>query len=567
MAGNHGAFPPAGPHRAQAPALPGVQPGAFRGGPIGQPPAPMYSQPIPPRVTPQGVIGRGPSVEISDVSRDLLTVEGMKEQLTEYAIFRFEKMPAQSRYDDEGSLQMPSWDRAIRARVSGISPRETARQMQRLNRETRTLTDKLKSLSPVLQRQIDAAQELLSSENPDPVNYDWVLVQLDHQLREILPYAPVSRGGLPPTRGHHSRRRPHSRTHGHSKKSYERISLTTFFKRAPKLNADVVMLYEAKKKRWPQNNHIAQTQIQPHLRPGVDSRPLPANVEPLGHGTSFGLNGGRGPSPIVSHPNRTGQADRGSPVNGGTIRPRGNNKGVAAKDDGHLESDSEFSEYSPSDDSLDTQTTPITSQSSGSAPNSRDHRRNHDEVRRPDQNTNTKHGQIPSKHTQYFSVKNGKGVPNTPRRRTSSGEFANDIDAYLAGIRHGAHFGPRPKPRINSAGRSPTSLRRRHTDDLEAGRDWHRGGFDDEISRLRRLSLDDGDDEDDEVVLRRTDSRRRREFDYLLQRGSVMDEDPFDRDLHSHPRYGRKRYQEPYVTDGSDSEYSLPRRSHGVLRR
>lgn len=160
MAENHGALPPNGPHRAQGP------PAGFGGRPVGQPQS-IPQQAIPPRAGLPVDLTRGPSVKISDVSRGLMTVDDMREDLAEYVLFRFEKYPAQSRYDDEGRLQLPTWDKAIRSRVQSMSTGEIKRRIQYLNRKTRTPTDKLRSLSPALQRQIDEATEELTIQNPD----------------------------------------------------------------------------------------------------------------------------------------------------------------------------------------------------------------------------------------------------------------------------------------------------------------------------------------------------------------------------------------------------------------
>lgn len=181
--GSHGAHRP---HVPTGPVSPGSRPLDTQ-----LPPGQLLSG-APRAGLPVNVV-RGRSVEISDVSGDLRTINDMREDLTEYTIFRFEKMSAQNQYDDEGRPQLPTWDRAIRTRVPGISPREIIREIQHLNRNTRNLSDKLKSLSPVLQRQVDKAQEDLALENPDPINYHWVLVQLDHQLREIGPYLIIAR--------------------------------------------------------------------------------------------------------------------------------------------------------------------------------------------------------------------------------------------------------------------------------------------------------------------------------------------------------------------------------------
>ncbi|KAI5860520.1 hypothetical protein GGS23DRAFT_580453 [Durotheca rogersii] len=201
---------------------------------------------------PLDLIG-GPTVEISDVSHDLLTLDDMREELTEYAVFRFDKMPGQGGHDDEGKSQPATWERAIRTRVRGMSPGEIARQILRLNQYSATLGDKLKSLNPILQRQVDRAQEHLAPHNPDPMSYHWVLAQ-------------------------------------------ERISLTAYFKRVPRANVDILSLYQANRR-----GALPQYDLTIRRNPG----PPPGREFPRGGlvlGSNAGRSGGGGPLPPVPYP-------------------------------------------------------------------------------------------------------------------------------------------------------------------------------------------------------------------------------------------------------------------------
>ncbi|KAI0145639.1 hypothetical protein F4776DRAFT_660523 [Hypoxylon sp. NC0597] len=603
MPGNHGVIHLNGQHRPQAP--PGHVPPPGPGGrPAGPPLAPMHQSPAAPRTGFPVNVGRGPSVQISDVSRDLLTIDDMRDQLTEYAIYRFEKMPSQNTYDDDGRLKVPTWERAIRTRVPDMAPRDIVRQIQHLNRDTRNLTDKQKSLSPVLQRQVDAAQEQLALENPDPTNYHWVLVQLDHQLREIAPYVVATGGNHSLFRRRHgsNRRRSYSRTRRHMRRAYERISLTAYFKRTPRPNVDIAMLYEA---RRPRNNHATPPQPQPlpqpHLQtqpqvhhqqnprphPVPDPRGQPPSAGPRG-GAPLGPNGGPGPAPPIPHPNRPGPGNGGNHANNFGDGGRGKSKD-SRRNHNSTESDSEYSDYSLLDGSVDTPMSPNTSQSSGSLSNGRNHGRDHDD-RLPPRNTSTRrdekrHGRVSPKPKQYFDLKNRSRMPHTPGPlpyRPVASPIDIDIDrvrddAYLAGARHereNARISEghrrayrearrlRPRPRVISEIRPPISPYRKHTtnSDPEEFRRRRVVDVDDEISRFGRLSLDDEDIYD--PILRRGDARRRREYEYLLQHGSVLDDDPFDHDVQAYSRHRGRQYQEPYVTDGSESDYSLSPKFH-----
>ncbi|KAI1406980.1 hypothetical protein F5Y13DRAFT_183759 [Hypoxylon sp. FL1857] len=602
MAGNHGAIHLNGPQRPQAPQGHVPLPGAGSR-PAGPPLAPIHQPPAAPRVGFPADMGRGPAVQISDVSRDLLTIDGMRDQLTEYAIFRFEKMPVQNTYDDDGRLRVPTWERAIRTRVPDMAPTEIARQIRHLNRDTRNLTDKRKSLSPVLQRQVDAAQEQLALENLDP-NYHWVLVQLDHQLREIVPYVTAAGGNNSLFRRRHgsNRRRSYPRTSGHTRRAYERISLIAYFKRTPRPNVDIAMLYEA---RRPRNNHMVPSHPQPPLQlqpqghqqphpqpqpqphPGPNPRAQPPSARPR-DGVPPGPNGVRTPAPAVSHAQRPGPG----PGPGHGVSPIiniGNDSRGGAKGGGRnhndIESDSEYSEYSSSDGSVVTQMSPNTSQSSGSLSNGRSRGRDHNDPLRTQATAGRRdeNRHVSPKHKQYFDTPNGPRMLHTPgpppRPPVASPidiERVRD-DAYLAGARDARENAriseqqrayrearrSRPRPHIIPETRTPILPYRRHSSNSDPEVLRRRGDFDDEIRRFGRLSLDDEDGYDS--VLRHGDPRRRREYEYLMQHGSVLDDDPFDRDApSSYSRHSGKRYQEPYVSDGSDSEYSL---SPGGSRR
>lgn len=518
-------------------------------------------------------LARGPSVVISDVSRDLKTVDDMRSELTEYAIFRFEKMQVQNRYDDDGTPPVSSWEQAIRTQVLGMSLRETARQIQRLNRDTRPLADKLKTISPVLQRQIDAAQ--LTLQNPDSMNYEWNFTQIDHQLREVDPYA-AARENHPSHGKHHgsTKKRYHSRTSGHRRKSYERISLTAYFKRTPKPNVDIPALYEAKKKlSFPNNSHSA------HPSTSNDLRPPPVGPRPTGGAAPVGPNGAHSAvSPPAAHPGKLGPGEGGNLARNVAFG-NGQNREEAFRNHNTMRRELGYSDGSSSDESFDTQATPATSISSGSFNNYENHRRHpgDDWIRagngngRRDEN---EQGRNPPRHhaipEQQYSPKNEPRLSSTPGRHPPlprvSGITIDRVrdDAYLVGIRDGRGDAwlaqqralqeaqrLRPKPRIIQEVRP---LNRRHMSHPEPERFDRREYLDDEINRFNRLSLDAEDGYD--AMFRRADARRRREFEYLLQRGSVLDDDPFDKGTFSYAREGRRRYREPYVTDDSDTDLS-----------
>ncbi|KAI2636600.1 hypothetical protein GGS26DRAFT_502742 [Hypomontagnella submonticulosa] len=601
MAGNQGFVHLSGPGAPNGPSKPqGSAPhpaGPGGGRPAGPPPGNIPQQSGPPRSGFQSRRTGYPSVEISDVSRDLLTIDDMREDLTEFAIYRFEKMPVQRKYDDEGTLKRATWDQALRTRVSGLSQREITRQIQHLNRDTRALTDKLKSLSPVLQRQIDAAQEHLvaSLDDREATYYQWVLVQLDHQLKEIFPYITTAGGNHSLPRGHHgsTRRRSYSGTSRNKgrPRAFERVSLMAYFKKAPRPNVDIPMLYEAKKRSLNQQNGPGPQQHHPQQHLGQDPRGPGQGVGSQG---AVGPNGGRGggggggggggiPPPPRAPPN--GPQGGGKPPNNTAFGNGGRGKGGLGKHNNPNNRESDTEEYSSSDASLDSQLTPGTSLSSGS--------RGQGGARVPLKNMGGMRGQngygqaSPKRHEKpepIFDFRDGPRMPSVPGQHlpprpplTPPLDYnrARD-DAYLAGIRAGRDderfaqqralreaWHSRPRPRVISAGRPPDSPYRGRMTSSEAGGYRRLGDLDDEISRLDRLSLDD--DEGYERVLRREEARRRREYDDLEQRGSVLDDDPFISDRPAYLKRGG-RYREMFVTDESDSDYTISPRNRREYR-
>ncbi|KAI0114689.1 hypothetical protein F4814DRAFT_448523 [Daldinia grandis] len=584
MGENYSALPPNPSHRGQGP----IPPTGFGGRPVGQlqTSMPMPQQTVPPRAGLPVDMARGPSVKISDVSLGLMTVDDMKEDLAEYVLFRFEKYPAQSRYDDEGRLQLPTWDKAIRSRVQSMSTGEIKRRIQYLNRKTRTPIDKLRSLSPALQRQIDEATEELTLQNSDPVNYRWVLVQLDHQLAEIDSYMIVAEGKQLQPRIHHGgpRRREHREMNGNKPRSFKRISLTAYFKRVLKAEADIPALYEAKRRMlFSQNNHITRPHPQPQPRPQLhhasNPRIPPVGPDPVEDGLPLGSNGNR-PQPVPTRPTGSGPGPgTRHPTINDTAAGSGEKQKAAGIKHNRLGSDSGYSDCL-SDGSFDGQLTPDTSYSSESLNRDRNRRPAHNKGHVSVRSLSTRHDvnrlgrglhKHHMNHNNHFDIKDGVRMPSTlgpllPHMTSPIDIDRATDDAYLAGVLRGRSdaqmaqqrarreaWYSRPSPRIISGAKSLAAPYRRHVSTSD-----RRGDIYEELSRLNRLSLEDEDAYD--AVLQGVDGRRRREFEYFMQEGSVLEDDPFDRETPSYPRHSGRQYEESYATDGCGSEFGLPRR-------
>ncbi|KAI0911468.1 hypothetical protein F4823DRAFT_636411 [Ustulina deusta] len=225
----------------------------------------------------------GPAVQISDISRDLFSESDMKEELTDYIVFRFEKMTDKDGLDDYGQPKWPSWEKAIRIEERSISKQVAANKVRQLNKSTKNVLDKKTSLPSPLKRQIDLALDYLMNREPDVANFHWFLAQIDHQLRPIEPYYTLgSDHHYTSARKHRSstaypflsKRRCHlgrsSRRHK-KKKAYERLSLTAYFQRVPRQGADIPRLWKEKRRglegmyqAYPAAMHNAFPQQQPN---------------------------------------------------------------------------------------------------------------------------------------------------------------------------------------------------------------------------------------------------------------------------------------------------------------
>ncbi|KAI1504228.1 hypothetical protein F5X99DRAFT_406298 [Biscogniauxia marginata] len=555
-------------------------PGAQHAGPGRFPPAPSRG------ILPVDMRG-GPAIQVVDVRQDFLSEADMADQLTEYVIYRFEKMPERE-YDDDGQPLRPTWDKAIRSQVRTMSQKETARRIRYLDRHSQSLVVKRNSLSLALQRQIDKAQQQLASTDPDLMNFQWVLAQIEHQLKAIdtctVTRVPQCQCAVPRKHCSLSKRRPKPCGHRSSKKkkkTYERISLTTYFKRIPRPEAHIPTL-------WANRRRMASAGQTPAPQP-PPNQPRPPPPPPAGGPPQGGGPGG----PPRSRPGGPGPVGPGGPPahggkggKGGKGDHRGHHDGknkengvIVLTEESESEPDAVFS--SPDESSG----TPATSQSSGSRDG------HHGRRGRPRREKPEFYGVDPSRNCAWqHHILGGRPMPMSPPPPPPPPPPPTLSDcnlerAYLEGMRHGEMGGRRPPPprftRAHQVPINPADLHYRR--DLVIDDDYPGGG---NIPRFAHLSLDDSDDYDAE--LRRHGGRetagrrrRRREFEYPHPHplhGSIMSGDPFaesgsgSSSLSSFPREARRprrggggggeygiRYEAPHYIEVDDSLHGARR--------
>ncbi|KAI1337999.1 hypothetical protein F5Y15DRAFT_139880 [Xylariaceae sp. FL0016] len=526
------------------------------GGPGGQrpPPPPQGGgrppqgfPPAPPRELLPTELNQGPFTRTIDVTPR--TEADFLEELTEYLLYRFEKLPERNKYDDYGRPVLPTWDKAVRTQECGMSQKDIIKQIRMMNRHHAPVMDKRNSLSPGLQRQLDSTLQELMSREYDLINYQWVLEQIDHQLRPIDPYLVTGMRAPATSRRPHGRsahhgstsrsshqqlagRRPaqNSRYHRGNKRPMERVSLTAYFKRVPRPEANIYALYDAKK-------HMYFMQQNP--MPMVPGGGRPPGSPPPINGPKSGP-GGAGGAPIGKGPAGKGPAKKGSPVMKMKMPPK-------VMRESESDTDSCSSRGSSSSRSTSTRMTPTSSQSSCASDKhgnrGQTHHKNHGRGRTPSRNRG---GQA-----KYFGVgvhddrafDNGPrlphGVPFTPAMPQTGVEEEIERareDAYIAGRRDersDALFVEdimrdetrRAKPRVVQTRTPPPLFRARtvaiHPEEFHRQRDL---GDDFDMPRFTNLSLEDSDYEAD---FRREDARRRRMYEYRAHNGSILSEDPF----------------------------------------
>ncbi|KAK8101076.1 hypothetical protein PG999_011450 [Apiospora kogelbergensis] len=239
---------------------------------------PMPPPPPPPEAIPVELRFNRPRVEVTDVSESFMTPAEMAAKCTEYAAFRFEKCSSNSRSSnnndyysrqaldrDEDYTTKSSWGQAVRTAIHDQPQQELAREVRRLNMQTNHVVAKKKDLGPVLQRQLDRTIGDLTASEHDPANFQWTLAQIDHQLRQ-----------------------------------YERVSLTAYFKRAPRPDVDVNALLQHRK-RLQAMTQAGAFSHQQDPRAGHQGQGVPIRGHPPGPPGPPGQQRPPGPPPPPPH--------------------------------------------------------------------------------------------------------------------------------------------------------------------------------------------------------------------------------------------------------------------------
>ncbi|KAK2029883.1 hypothetical protein LX32DRAFT_587717 [Colletotrichum zoysiae] len=123
-------------------------------------------------------------VERSDLRSERMTDADAREALSEYAVYRFEKVNDANEIDDEGYPVKPTWENVTRTEVRDLSKPTITRNIRQLNEEGKSVMQKKLDLTAAQQRQIEKAQNDLETHNPDKRFY-YTLQQIDSKTRKL----------------------------------------------------------------------------------------------------------------------------------------------------------------------------------------------------------------------------------------------------------------------------------------------------------------------------------------------------------------------------------------------
>lgn len=306
----------------------------------GPPPQPNAAQAAPApnnQAPPQVLRDRQPrhGVQISDLRRDNMSEADAREALSSIVVIRMEKAYSPNDLDREGKPRLPTWDRVARTEETDVSQHVAVRSVKRLDKTSPDIARKKRDLPTAVQRQIEKTQEFLEDEDPDS-RYSYVLIQLDSKFQRIEKTNPLydtycsekaldqcyakkkkkntkkskCKAGLFDFVWIEPCRRP---------KKLERVTVTTYFRRAPRQEVDAMKMFKEKEKqKFKGQPSVLQTPRPPGHPPSA-----PAPAQPLGQANPSNVNNTpRVPHPTpVAAPPATPSKPPAKPVDAGTPTP------------------------------------------------------------------------------------------------------------------------------------------------------------------------------------------------------------------------------------------------------
>lgn len=194
--------------------------------------------------------------EQSDLRGENLTEEEYREFLTEYIIYRFEKVGSHVVANSNDDQVQGSWANCTRRRLPTVDKQEAKKEINNLNREDRrkgrSLLEKQMSLSSIQQDQLKKLESDLSSNAQLDSRFQIILTQIHYTLRPIVgKHESISR-----------RRNATKRKVREKKKRSERTSITAYFKRCPQPEQVPSLLYRQIQLEKHQGQHMQDRQTR-----------------------------------------------------------------------------------------------------------------------------------------------------------------------------------------------------------------------------------------------------------------------------------------------------------------
>ncbi|KAI6360635.1 hypothetical protein MCOR31_009036 [Pyricularia oryzae] len=190
--------------------------------------------------------------EISDLRDEFRSPEDCRDRLTTYYVFRIEPVEGDEGHTVEGEKIQSTWMNAHVTEIEDLPRKEIIRQIRQLNEASDSgVAEKKKGMGAGQQRQIEKARKKLEThELVDPEHFEITLVQLDDKRRELTDkeykkYEKKLHGGAKAGTTTVTTvliSKPNGQVKKKKKKMEKRVSITAYFKNAPKPGVDVEAL-------------------------------------------------------------------------------------------------------------------------------------------------------------------------------------------------------------------------------------------------------------------------------------------------------------------------------------
>lgn len=195
--------------------------------------------------------------EQSDLRGENLTEEEYRQFLTEYIIYRFEKVETHGTSNSSGDDIQGSWANCTRRRLPTVDKQEAKKEIGNLNKEDRrkgrSLLEKQRSLTSIQQDQLARLEGDLSNDIQLDSRFQIVLAQIHYTLRPIIEkHESVSRR-------HNSTKR---KVREKKKKRCECTSITAYFKRCPRPEQVPSLLYHQLELEKHQEQKLQEQQVR-----------------------------------------------------------------------------------------------------------------------------------------------------------------------------------------------------------------------------------------------------------------------------------------------------------------